>query len=750
MIALVLLCSGFDSPASEKPDEMFGFTANSTASQQKIEAQFDALLVGSPFREWMQRITARPHHVGSAYARENAEWMEQQFRSWGFDARIESFPMLLPTPRIRRVELLSPNSYVAKLEEPVLTPSEAKLRTVAEELPPYGAFSIGGDVTAELVYVNYGMPDDFTELERRGIDVKGKITLARFGGGWRGIAPRESAEHGAVGCIMYMDPEDYGWPYGDSYPEGGLYNGWAVERGSITDFSKFGGDPLSIGIGAPASLALPPLEEIKRLPGFITIPVLPIGWNDAQPLIASLKGLISPPEWKGGLPLPYYLGPGPGRVRLQVEFDWKIVETHNVIAVLTGKSEPDRWVIRGNHHDAWVYGAGDPVSAMVALLAEARGIGRLASQGWRPKRTLIYAAWDGEEFGLRGAVEWAETHASELNKKAVAYLNTDGYTRGVFNASGSPILELLVNQVARDVNDPVKNVSVLKRHLATQIVNGAPPRAKAARDGKLWLSPASGGSDHVPFIHHLGIPSLFVLTSGDENAELSHTSYDTVETYERYMDPGFRYGITMAQANGRLAMRLASADVLPFDPLAFAGTMARSIDSVNNKIEELRSEAEEHNRRLADGIFEMTADPNLPFVKPSKLSEVPEFDLTSLTQASERLQEAAKNYHERIQEALDNQRLDADTSSKLNSILMHLEPSLLRSEGLPDRPWYRHQIWAPGVNTGYSGFAFPGVHEAIVLRDWKVAQDQVKVIAATLDQFTSTLQNATAVLSTKD
>ncbi len=462
---LVIFSWTLSSPVVADQKPLLGFTPESARRQYALEAELDARVKREHLRQWMKRMSAQPHHLGSPYGKENAEFMAGLFRSWGYDTRIERFDVLFPTPTERLLELLEPGTFTALLSEP---PVEGDASSAIESLPTYNAYSIDGDVTGELVYVNYGIPADYEELARRGIDVRGKIVIARYGGSWRGIKPKVAAEHGAIGCIIYSDPRDDGYAQGDVYPRGPYRNEHGVQRGSVADMPLYPGDPLTPGVGATDKAPRLSIAEAKTL---TTIPTLPISYGDALPFLRSLEGPVAPAAWRGALPITYHLGPGPAKVRLKVAFDWKTAPAYNVIAVLKGTTRPDEWIIRGNHHDAWNFGANDPVSGMVALLEEARIVGELASRGSRPKRTIIYAGWDGEEQGLLGSTEWVEEHAAELKRKAVAYINTDSNSRGFLYAAGSHTLEKFVGQVGRDVQDPQRSMTVGERARANAIVN---------------------------------------------------------------------------------------------------------------------------------------------------------------------------------------------------------------------------------------------------------------------------------------
>src|SRR5471032_823658 len=423
------------------------------------DAKFRELPQASNIRASMERMSARPHHVGSPYDKDNAEWLLARFKEAGWDAQIETFSVLFPTPTERVLELLEPTRFTAKLEEPVVAVDPTSNQK-SEQLPIYNAYSIDGDVTGPLVYVNYGRPEDYEVLERYGISVKGAIVMARYGESWRGIKPKVAAEHGAVGCLIYSDPKDDGYGGGEVFPAGPMRPADGVQRGSVMDMPVYPGDPLTPGIGAVPGAKRLDLKDVQTL---TKIPVLPISYADAQPLLASLTGATVPADWRGALPITYRFGPGGGRAHLKLAFNWDTKPLYDVIAKMRGSTFPDEWVVRGNHHDAWVNGASDPLSGMSAELEEARSLGELHKQGWSPKRSIIYCAWDGEEPALLGSTEWAETHAAELQQHAVAYINTDGNGRGYLSAGGSHTLEHFINDVMRDVTDPESKISVWAR-----------------------------------------------------------------------------------------------------------------------------------------------------------------------------------------------------------------------------------------------------------------------------------------------
>src|SRR2546422_2321549 len=461
LVSVVLLGT-----TSEEPLPLMGYSAEQARAERNSEGKFRDIPKQDNLRDYMKRLSARPHHVGSPYDKDNAEWILSKFKEWGLNAHIENFDVLFPTPKERVVELLEPTKFVAKLQEPAV-PVDPTSGQQSEQLPTYNAYSIDGDVTALLVYVNYGVPDDYEKLDRLGVSVKGAIVIARYGESWRGIKPKVAAEHGALGCIIYSDPRDDGYFEGEVFPQGAWRPKDGVQRGSVMDMPTYPGDPLTPGVGATPDSKRLALKDVKTL---TKIPVLPISYGDAQPLLAALKGPVAPEEWRGALANTYHVGPGPAKVHLKVQSNWDTKRLNDIIVRIPGSNYPNEWVIRGNHHDAWVNGAQDPVSGTVALMEEARAFSELLKQGWKPKRTIIYCLWDGEGPGLLGSTEWAETHAEELRQHAAVYINTDGNGRGFLEVTGSHTLENFINGVAKDIEDPEKKISVWQRARAHDIV----------------------------------------------------------------------------------------------------------------------------------------------------------------------------------------------------------------------------------------------------------------------------------------
>ncbi len=749
-VSLILAASlAVPLPSQERPippndRALQGFTREGTLRQREIEKRFDASLNKENLREWMKFISSRPHHVGSPHGKAVAEYIAEKFRSWGYETRIEEYQVLFPTPKLRLLEMTAPEKFTPRLAEPAL-PEDATSGQTAEQLPTYNAYSVDGDVTGQLVYVNYGVPADYEELARRGVDLKGKIAIARYGGSWRGIKPKVAAEHGAVGCLIYSDPRDDGYYRGDVYPRGPWRMERGAQRGSVADMPLYPGDPLTPGRGATKDAQR---YAVKDAPTLTKIPVLPISYDDALPLLRAMGGPVAPAAWRGALPVTYHLGPGPATVHLKLEFNWDLKPAYDVIATMRGSQFPEQWILRGNHHDAWVNGADDPTSGMVALMEEARGIAELTKSGWRPKRTIMYAAWDAEEPGLLGSTEWAEHHAAELRDKAAVYINTDSYGRGFIGMAGSHTLEKFINAVARDVRDPQTGVSVWQRERAQRIVEGNAEARKEVRQARdLRIGALGSGSDYTPFLQHLGIASLNLGYGGEDGGGSYHSIYDSFDHYTRFGDPGFDYGIALAQTCGRAMLRLASGDYLPFEFTALADTVARYESEVKELLERTQRETEETNRQIENGLLKLAADPKEAYVGPAKKDAVPYLNFSPLENAVARLQRAAAAFDEALKAATPNGApLAPGKALALDTVLLKGERALTRNEGLPRRPWFKHHIYAPGFYTGYGVKTLPGVREAIEQRNWREAEEQIALLAGVLHRFSNEIDRATAAL----
>jgi N-acetylated-alpha-linked acidic dipeptidase len=681
--------------------------------------------------------------VGSPYDKDNAEWILAHFKEWGLDAHIEQFDVLFPTPKVRVLEMVAPTKFTAKLEEPALAVDPTSNQK-SEQLPTYNAYSIDGDVTAPLVFVNYGLPEDYEKLDRLGISVKGAIVIAKYLHSWRGIKPKVAAEHGAIGCLIYSEPQDDGYTRDNVFPVGPMRPPDGVQRGSVMDFpSNSPGDPLTPGVGAtPAAKRL----ELKDAKSITKIPVLPISYGDAQPLLAALAGPMAPEEWRGTLPIPYHVGPGPAQVHLKVAFNWDIKPVYDVIAKIPGSVAPDEWIIRGNHHDAWVNGAEDPISAQVSLLEEARALSLLLKQGWKPRRTIIYCAWDGEEPMLLGSTEWVETHADELREHAAVYINSDGNDRGILNVNGSHSLEQFANGVARDIEDPESKMTVWQRAQLHAIADAksADDRKEIRQRADLRIGALGSGTDFTGFIDHLGIATLDFAYGGEDDGGIYHSIYDDFYWYTHFSDTDFVYGRALAQTIGTSVMRLADAEVLPFDFVDFADTVEMYTKNLQKLLADKQDEIRERNQEIDEGMFKATFDPRHPTIAPAREEVPPHLNFAPMQNAVDAVTRSAKHY----QLALSQKQADlggeaiAAKLGVLNHALIESERRLTNADGLPRRPWYKHLLYAPGVYSGYGAKTVPGVREGIELKHYAEADAEIVRVGRALEDEAALIESA--------
>ena len=694
-------------PAAVAPEQAWEAKAQSTPDPQRV-------------RNTIQKLADKPHLAGTPASKAVAEYIAAQLREWGLDTHIEEFEALLPTPQHRALEMTEPKSYRAHLLEPAVAGD--KNSDDQGQVPPYNAYSGNGDVTAPLVYVNFGVPADYDYLAKLGISVKDKIVIARYGGSWRGVKPKVAAEHGAVGCIIYSDPHEDGYYQGDVYPKGAFRPAGGAQRGSVLDIAQFPGDPLSPGFASVPGAKRLPLSEARTL---MKIPVLPISYEDAQPLLENLTGPVAPEQWRGSLPLTYHIGPGGTKVHLKIEMDNSSHPLYDVIARIPGSEFPDQWILYGNHHDAWVHGADDPLSGTASLLETARSLALLVKEGWKPKRTVMLAIWDGEEFGLIGSTEWCEKHAAELNTKLVAYINSDSNARGHLSAGGSHTLETFMSEVAHDLKDPrdgkplAENMRSRQSRRSTRAAgplvptNSAPSDAspEVPSDGKFHLTALGSGSDYTPFLQHMGIASLN-LGFGGEGGGVYHSDYDDFYWYSHFGDPTFEYGKALSEVTSTALLRLADAPLLPFEFTRLADTLSRYV----GEVDKLR-----------------TGDrPNLDEVK----------------RGVEELRKSASAFETAYSQALGKlESAPADKLRDVNAILFRTERSMTLPQGLPNRDWYKHRIYAPGTYTGYSVKTLPGLREAIEGGRVDEAAQQAQQVAEVLHALDTQVQDATRLLS---
>jgi N-acetylated-alpha-linked acidic dipeptidase len=731
-----LLLTGAASAQSNLPDNA------------ALAHQLDSFIKPDEIRDWNKLMSAEPNHVGSPHDKINADWLLAQFKSWGWDAHIESFKVLYPTPLSETLEMLGPTPYTAMLQEPPI-PGDSSATAKDPALPAYVEYQGDGDVTAPLVYVNYGNVDDYKRLEQFGISVKGKIVISRYGEGWRGLKVKLAQDHGAVGALIYSDPADDGYSVDLPYPEGAARPPRGIQRGSVMDMMIYPGDPLTPGVGAT--------DDAKRLtreeaPTVMKIPALPISYADAAVLMGAMDGPVAPAAWRGHMGITYRVGGGGPPVHLAVQSEWSLKTIYDVIATLKGASAPDQWVIRGNHHDGWVFGASDPLAGQTAMLAEAKALGAMRKAGWKPKRSIVYTSWDGEEPMLLGSTEWAETHAAELQKKAVLYINSDGNGRGILNIGGSEDLEKFAAEVMDGLTDPETGQPVAERRRAkletTQGDDHARFMGRVAADTTkdMPIEPLGSGSDFSPFLQHLGIETIDFGYSGEGNSNgVYHSRYDTFEHHSKFVDPGFVYDAMLAKTVGRAVLLAADSDLPLVETSDFADASAQYVSELKRLADDRRIAAEAQAKLIAADAYNMSADPNKPHANPDALKAVPKFDFGALDEALAALKKSAAAYDAAI--AARAAQLPAKDRARLMALMLPLDQSLLLDAGLPDRPWYKSLLYAPGRFTGYGAKTMPGIREGIEDERFDDAGKFIGLTATALKNYAAKLDQATQMLS---
>jgi N-acetylated-alpha-linked acidic dipeptidase len=714
ILALAALAAYAQAPAVAP---IRGFFPDQWQAQHDREEQAKAIPQAERLRIYMDRIAAKPHHAGSPGSEAVADYLSAQLTEWGLETRIETFEALIPYPTTRTLEMTAPVHFRAKLAEPPIPDDPATDQD--NQLPTFNAYGASGDVTAPLVYANYGQPEDFEYLKKQGVDLKGKIVIVRYGRSWRGLKPKLAQDNGAIGCLIYSDPREDGFFQNDAYPRGPMRPADGVQRGSVMDMALYPGDPLSPGWASeptsnPSSKRLA-REEAKTL---LKIPVLPISWADALPLLQQLNGPLVPESWRGALPITYHAGPGPATVHLEVDFDWSTRPLYNVIATIPGSTAKDQWIIYGNHHDAWVNGASDPVSGASVLLETARTLSVLRRQGWQPKRTIMLALWDGEEYGLLGSTEWVEKHLDELDRAAAVYINSDSTGRGPLVTGGSASLEPFLTEVLRDVKDPATSKSLLdvvRERRIPPSANAAKAGAPKSRELEFHVESLGSGSDYVPFLDHAGIASLNLGFASSDG--VYHSIYDTPDWYQRFSDGDRTHSQTLTQVMTISLLRLADAPVLPFD---FGSLSA----SVNRWVGEIRKQLPRGNTK----------------------SGTVKVDLRPVSVQLARLSAAAKAYDDQLSASMKRGGISPERLGKVDESMRKTERALLSTDGLPRRDWYRSQIYAPGMLTGYSAKTLPGVREAVEAQHWDEANQQARKLAETLRAAAAQVEEAARLL----
>jgi len=719
ILITVALVAGDATPGlGQSNDRLLGFTVSGSAAQRARERRILGMPMNERMTEYHAAMTLEAHHAGSEAQQRTGEYVAERLREFGFDEIIMNrYEVLLPYPVEREVTLLEPERYELRLMEPPLVDAEGNVLDPSsdeEALPPFNAYSADGDVTGEVVFVNYGIPSDYEVLDELGISVEGKIVIAKYGRSWRGIKPRLAAERGAIGCLIYSDPADDGFGAGVVLPEGKWRPEWGVQRGSVMDMPTYPGDPQTPFEASKPGVDRIPLDEVVTLQ---KIPVLPISYGDALPILRNLGGAGVPPEWRGGLAITYRHGPGPARIHMKLAFDWSVRPIVNVIGIVRGSEHPEQIVMAGGHRDAWTFGGRDPISGAVSLLESARMIGELAKNGERPKRSIAIASWDAEEWGLIGSVEYGEEFAEQLQGNMIAYLNRESYTAGSFSAGGVHSLQPFVSEVTRSVRMPDDQESVFE--------SWSNDRNSVDHDGDgiqdVRLGALGSGSDYTVFLDHLGIPSVNLGFSAGNG--IYHSRYDSHWFYTKFGDPMFGYGERLAEISAFFLLRLANAEVLPLD---FAATA----ETIDNYIEQLRGEAEERGMDL-DADLDMLAGINRQFGATAIALNA---EVDRLLDLWDRVAAGADTY--------DGIDTDRGRIAELNDLLLATEMAFLEEQGLPGRPWFRHQLYAPGFYTGYGVKTLPGVREAIEKGDPEEAHEMARLLGQGLERARQGLARA--------
>jgi len=694
-----------------------GFGSSTATAERQWEDKFRAVPAAASAREHLRTLTAQPHVAGTKEDYDTAVYVRDRFREYGLPADIKEYDVLLPYPKQPSlVEMTAPRRESLAVHETVVpedpTSSNPKI------IPLFNGYSANGDVTGDIVYVNYGLPSDYNDLQKIGVDVKGKIALARYGNSFRGVKAKVAEEKGAAGLIIYSDPADDGYMQGDVYPKGPWRPASSAQRGSVQYLFQYPGDPLT-----PGEASVPGVKRLKisEATDLTRIPVQPISYGEARKLLEPLEGPIRPKGFQGGLPFPYHVG-GTNKVRvhLKTDMDYQIRKIWDVIARIDGDDEKDRWVIMGNHRDAWTFGAVDPNSGSTAMLEAARAFGQLLKQGWKPRRTIILCSWDAEEYGLIGSTEWAEENAVELKSKAVAYLNVDvGVAGPHFNASSVPSLWRLIHQVTRDIRDPKTGKSVYQQwqDRARESRSEDDPNDTSATNIQgtdARIGALGSGSDYTPFLQHLGIPSTDMGFGGDYG--VYHSAFDSFYWMSHFGDPKFVYHIAAAQLWGTLAMRLADAQLLPFNYSDYAAQV-RQFFTDSLRLAKRRNLGGFDEKQMMDAIDAFGREG---------------------TRIEKNRQEIL-NQLERSASTADRDRM-AVKVRRINEALIGAERALTDTQGLRGRPWYKHQIYAPGVYSGYAALPLPDFRQALDDRNTANAQEGLNRIVQALKRATETLR----------
>jgi N-acetylated-alpha-linked acidic dipeptidase len=668
-----------------------GYSPAAAAKQRAAEADAIRRPTAEQAASHARELSREPHVGGTGGEARTRDYVVQQMRSWGIPTAVREYEVWMPHPTRVGVWRVAPEPVELNLQEP---PVAGDPTSALPQYPPVNGYSGSGDATGEVVYVNYGLVEDYAKLDSLGVSVKGKIAIARYGRSFRGIKAREAEKHGAVALLMYSDPEDDGYVRGDVYPEGPMRPEHGIQRGSVMNGA---GDPSTPGYPSTRGAKRIPLEQMP-VP---RIPVVPLSYANAAELLRGIRGTAIPQEWQGGLPFRYHIGPGPVVARVLVENDTATApfkRIWNTLGTIRGTEFPDEIVTIGAHRDAWGAGAADNVSGTVSVLEAARTIAELAKAGIRPKRTLVFATWDAEEWGLIGSTEHVEQDSLRLQRGGVAYLNQDGTAGGpFFGGGGSPSLRETLRDITRAVPNPDGTGSVYEawRKNAGVVDSMQPP-----------MGDPGGGSDFAGFYNHLGIPHSDWGFGGASG--VYHSAYDTHHWMSRFGDPGYKRHATAAQIGAAMLLRIANAEILPYDYVEFARTMQRYLPEIEAGAQ-------------AQG-WQLSSEP--------------------LRAAIQRMEAAATEFADARDAALVGRALSRAVRQRTNRALLGVERALIRPEGLRTRPWYRNLIYVADENNGYSNMVFPSVKEATRAGDQALAEQELTDLAARFDAATQALIDA--------
>ncbi|HEV8211507.1 MAG TPA: transferrin receptor-like dimerization domain-containing protein [Vicinamibacterales bacterium] len=721
-VVAALLCLAAASWLSAQPapsrSPIRGFSAASSAAEIARERELKAMPSAKAAEADFDVMTAEPHHTGSPYEIKLADYVGDQFKQIGIESTKYEYSVLLPWPKQRRIDIVAPDQVRLDVEEEKIRGDQWADKPGI--LPAYNAYSPSGDVTGEIVYVNFGIPADYETLDKLGISVRGKIVLARYGGSWRGIKPKVAAEHGAIACIIYSDPHEDGYFQGDVYPDG-PFRGWGmIQRGSVMDMPRYPGDPSTPGRPSKAGVERIAMDKIET---FAPIPVQPMSYRDGVELLKRLKGPVAPEAWRGALPVTYRIGPGPARVHMNLQMDYAQRRLINVVGKVTGAVAPDEWIIVGSHRDAWTFGASDSVSGHVSMMAVARAMSEMMKKGWKPRRSVLFISWDGEEQGLLGSTEWVEDLATELRAKTAVYVNRDAGAGGLdFSGSAVHSLTPFVHELAKSFQPDGSTKTLYDGWLERVREQSKAP------DGQMWKAPPVGalgsGSDYTAFLDHVGIASLDFGLNGRGGDGSYHSTYDNPTWFKKYIDPQFTFSVLAAQVTGVALLRLADADVLPFD----YETYGRQIFEYIGEIEQQAAKASADGAKTVD--FAGLRSAAEAFAKAG----------AAVRERGEALLSGTNS--EGVRPPSDSRRGSdrSDPFAEINHRLIMAERDLIEPAGLPDRPWYRHVIYAPGLYTGYGVKTIPGVREAVDAGNYARAAEQAAIVIRALNRAAKTLQ----------